>query len=466
MEKNPLSMSEKLSYSFGRFGSSITMDLANLFTGFVYYLFFGLKEDPFLAFFALAIGKVVIGFTCFFSGYISDKTKTRIGRRKPFILIGAPLLAISFFLLYNPHLIIPSVTDSSMIFGYLVLWNSIYQASYGFLITPYQSLLPEITSEKERLQVSGFQNMFNTMAFIVGAGVSFLLPILLNTEEDRTYSLADLELPNNMISSLTNGQILTIIITLFSITCFLAYLPTLFKVKESDVFVPQPPLREELKIITSNRNFMSWVTARTVIEIAIMGLVGIMLAWIEEVLLFDTVGYLIFGGTLLTTMFFGFYFWVKYGNRIGKTKSFIYSMLLLALIMPLMSVIGQLEILNIVPLILQTLPFVAAAAFCLASYYLLPYAITGDIAEEDERRTGIRRAGSYNGFELLIMNVLGQVLGFLLVGFILELDPITNYAGNTFSIGYLLFGPICSVIIIASVILFWKFVNADPLNTE
>ena len=82
-----LTFKEKASYGIGRLGSSITIDMADLFTGFVYYAYFGLSEDPFLAFLGVAIGKLVIAFTSYLSGYMSDRTQTRWGRRKPFIVI-------------------------------------------------------------------------------------------------------------------------------------------------------------------------------------------------------------------------------------------------------------------------------------------------------------------------------------------------------------------------------------------
>jgi GPH family glycoside/pentoside/hexuronide:cation symporter len=92
--------------------------MADIFTAFVYHAYFGLKEEPFLAYLAVGIGKLVIAFTSYFSGYLSDRTNTRFGRRKPFVILGAPLLATSFFMLYNPHLIIGGVRDTSIIFGY------------------------------------------------------------------------------------------------------------------------------------------------------------------------------------------------------------------------------------------------------------------------------------------------------------------------------------------------------------
>ncbi|NIU86068.1 MAG: hypothetical protein GWN56_01825, partial [Nitrosopumilaceae archaeon] len=57
-----------------------------------------------------AVGKIAIAFSGFFFGYLSDAidpSKRKLGRRKLFIWIGAPLLAFSFVMLFTPHLFIP-----------------------------------------------------------------------------------------------------------------------------------------------------------------------------------------------------------------------------------------------------------------------------------------------------------------------------------------------------------------------
>ncbi|MFX0182588.1 MAG: MFS transporter [Candidatus Hodarchaeota archaeon] len=457
-----LSFSEKVSYAVGRFGSSITMDLADFFTGFVYYLFFGLQEIPFLAFLGVAVGKVVIGISCYTSGYISDRTDTRIGRRKPFVLIGLPIMAFAFFMLYNPHLVLIASSSEVIIFSYLLLFNSIYQFFYGFMITPYQSTLPEITeTDEERLVVSGYQNTMNIFAFIVGAGTSFLLPVMIGTSDD--YGLANLQEANEIFPFLTDGQVMTSIVLIFAIILIIAYIPFLIKIKEGDIVIPQPTLKEEIQVALSNKNFMSWTLSRSILQLAIASLTGILLAWIEEVLGLDEIGYILFGATLLIFILLGFSFWVRIGNdqRYGKTKSYIYSMSALIFVIPLMSIVGQIE--TPIPMLVQSLIVALLGALTLSCYYLLPYAITGDIAKEDELRTGESRAGMYYGFELIAMN-FAQVVGYLLVGALLSLPKITNYLENEFSIGYLLFGPISSVIIFIAVLIFWKYVDADPLR--
>ncbi len=459
-----LTFKEKASYGIGRLGSSITIDMADLFTGFVYYAFFGLSEDPFLAFLGVAIGKLVIALTSYLSGYISDRTKTRWGRRKPFILIGAPLLAVCFFMLYSPHIFIAGVTDTGVIFSYLLIFNSLYQALYGFLLTPYQAWLPEITTEQERLEVSGYQNTVNLIAFVIGAGTSFLIPAIIGASSEE-FTPSAFQEANKLLPFLTNGMFITFIVLIFATSVIVFFIPSLFVIHEKKVFIPQPPIREELKVVFSNHNYISWTLARGTLSIMISGLLGIVLAWIQDVLGFGTVDYLIFGVVLLLSIFTGYVFWARVGSnpKYGKTKSYIYSMIYLAFVMPLMMFIGQLEFIPF-PLLVQGIIFAILAAGGLSAYYLLPYAIVGDIVEKDEQETGESRAGMYYGFESIPLNIF-QFVGYLLIGVMIDFFPsVTNYAGRTFSQGYLLFGPLASVIILVSVFIFWKYVDADPLR--
>ncbi len=459
-----LTFKEKASYGIGRLGSSITIDMADLFTGFVYYAYFGLSEDPFLAFLGVAIGKLVIAFSSYLSGYISDRTKTRWGRRKPFIIIGSPLLALCFFLLYSPHIFLAGVTDSGIIFSYLLIFNSLYQGLYGFLLTPFQAWLPEITTEAERLEVSGYQNTVNLIAFVIGAGTSFLIPAIIGGSSEE-FSPSAFQEANDLLPSLTNGMLITGIVLIFALSVIIFFIPSLRFIHEKEVFIPQPPIREELSVVFSNRNYIAWTLARGTLSIMISGLLGIVLAWIQDVLGFGTIDYLIFGVVLLLSIFTGYIFWTRVGSnpKYGKTKSYIYSMLYLACIMPLMMFIGQIDFIPF-PILIQGVVFAILAAGGLSAYYLLPYAIVGDIVEKDERETGESRAGMYYGFESIPLNVF-QFLGYLLIGAMIDFLPsITNSAGRTFSQGYLLFGPLSSVIILISVLIFWKFVNADPLQ--
>ncbi|MHA1973031.1 MAG: MFS transporter [Candidatus Hodarchaeales archaeon] len=464
-----LSFKEKLSYGIGRLGSSITMDMADLFTGYVYFAFFGLEENPFLAFLGVALGKIVIAFSSYLSGYVSDRTNTKWGRRKPFIIIGAPLLAIAFFLLYSPHLFLPPNSDPGLIFGYLLLFNSLYQGLYGFLLTPFQSWMPEITVEQERLEISGYQNTVNLVAFLIGAGSAFILPAILGGKSEEI----DLLAPNSLLPFLSNGLVITLFIAIFALAVVIFFVPSVIIIKAKEVFIPKPSFIEELRVVISNKNYIMWTFSRGFLSVALSIIMGIVLSWIDKALQFGTIEYLLFGITLLGTIFVGFIWWIKFGNRNGKTRSFIVAMLWMAFFMPLTFIVGQIPLFSsILPLgadldvLLQALLFVILVGIGVSGFYILPYPIVADIVEEDERRTGESRAGIYYGFESIPLNFF-QFCGYLVVGFLLEnLPVITDWRGFEYSQGFILWGPISVVFILFSVLIFWRFVDADPLREK
>ena len=83
-------------YAMPRFGSSVVLGIEGwaLFT--LYTVAYGVS--PFLVGFALAMGYLSVAASQFLLGWVSDAKYTRIGRRKPWILLITPLLGISFIL--------------------------------------------------------------------------------------------------------------------------------------------------------------------------------------------------------------------------------------------------------------------------------------------------------------------------------------------------------------------------------
>lgn len=140
---------------------------------------------PLAPIFAMGIvilfGRIVDAISDPLIGYWSDKTITRWGRRKPFIVIGFVLMALSQILVW-----IPLIQSESII-------NAIYAAVllgvfwFGFTasVAPYLALLPEIATRKEdRVKLSTFQAFFSQISLVIsGVVVPVLLGLLgfLNT---------------------------------------------------------------------------------------------------------------------------------------------------------------------------------------------------------------------------------------------------------------------------------------------
>jgi len=88
-------------------------------------------------------------------GYISDRTSGRFGRRRPYILLG--IVGASACIWGLPH---------ARTFGALVLYSAAMYSLVIFAETPYWSLLPDITPQRQRSTASGVMNLMGSLGLI------------------------------------------------------------------------------------------------------------------------------------------------------------------------------------------------------------------------------------------------------------------------------------------------------------
>ncbi len=103
--------------------------------------------------------------------------------------------------------------------------------------------------------------------------------------------------------------------------------------------------------------------------------------------------------------------------------------------------------------------FILGLAGAMAGWFLLPPVFISDITEDDEKTTGELKAGIYKGFPSIVLNLF-QIVGILIMGVLLELPKIDVGTAN-FSIGHVIWGPICSLILIVAYLYSRKFVKLD-----
>ncbi len=122
---------------------------------------------------AVMIGKLWDAVTDPMMGFISDRTRTRWGRRRPYLLFGAvPLFLSMWFFFTNPHIANPILVTIWAAFA-LCLLNT----AYTVVNIPYSSLTPELTQDyHERSSLNGYRFGFAVIGTILGAGA--VLPII------------------------------------------------------------------------------------------------------------------------------------------------------------------------------------------------------------------------------------------------------------------------------------------------
>ncbi|NHJ84867.1 MAG: MFS transporter [Asgard group archaeon] len=422
-----LTAKQKFFYGICRFGTSIFMSVTTLATVWIYDNIFGLEDYPYLNSAAAAVGKIIIAFSGFIFGYISDILPgSKVNRRKIFIWIGSPAIAISFVMIFLPHLFIQP-TSTWSIFSWYLVWNSLFNLFYGFLLTPYQSWMTEITTEDDRVGMSGIQNFTNLFSNLLGFGFVFLIPGLLDLEGGGLTGTANIVLISCIVG--------------FAVIEFLSFLPTLIAIKEKPVERVDRNLIREFRVVLTNKNYVIWFMAQGVYSMGLTLINALVLDFATDILQFT--GFtqtVVFGLLVFGTIMVCFLAWIPLSKKIGKKWSMIISFIFLVVVMPFSMIF---KILTPGTLTFEYLGYLWAflIGVGLSGPYLFPYAIVADIADKDERDTNESRAGMYNGFNSIPLNIF-QALALLLVGY-LNPESITSRL-------YLL-GPLTAIFFLASI---------------
>ena len=427
-----------LIFAFPRLASSLTLSFVGLILFFLYTSIY--KVNPFFVGIALGMGFISIAISQFVLGWVSDAKYTKLGRRKPYIIVLAPILAFSFTCLLLPRLFLQN-TDEINLFIWLLIWDVIFEASYG-VTTPYQSWLAEQFSVKDRPKVSQYENIFNILASGIIGVYSFVVLTKIKNEmlANPTSIPLDFFLPILIIGIMT---------ILFFYTCvFLLPTEPKFKIESN--------LVQNLKEILRNKNyikaiFMIGFTSFTLVQIS-----NIMLNFIDNVVNITGIiqyaisGSIIFAGTIILL-----HFWRRFINKKGKKQVLKYVFYFGIFSLPFTFVFPLIPS-ELIRLIIGTV-FLICIVSILSGWSLYPYIIYADLAEDGQKRTGELKAGIYTGFPSIILNLI-QSLGIMFLGYLLSLPDILSLG---YSIGYILWGPLCSFTLLLAWIYTKKHVKLD-----
>ncbi len=435
MERSKGTTRKFLTFGFPKLGTSIIMGFADFALATLYIL--GYQITPFLVGIALSLGKLTIAASQFFFGWISDAKYTRLGRRKPYLIVMSPFLGLSFILLLLPGLML-ELNDSNALFLWLLIWYQIFNICYG-VTTPYNSWMAEQFRVNDRPKAAQVQNTFG---FIGTSVITAFSMIILTGFIEKIKDNPAIIPPEFFYSVIIFG---IIPIVLFYLACFLIPTEPQFNI-ESNIF-------QNLKAILKNKNFLLVTGMQGISSIATIMLTGIMLIYVVEVLQFSDFDYYIVAAIMIFGILIFLYIWMKIIKKLGKKKSLSYIFLVAILFLPL-------TLLGLIPMesyFVFGIIFIVGLAGCLGGWALFPSVMYADIAEDDEVKTGELKAGIYTGFPSITLNLF-QALGLFIMGAILELPSVGT---SNYSFGLVLWGPICSVIFALTWIYTKKFITLD-----
>ncbi len=134
-----------------------------------YYLYFLtdiIRINPALAGTAFLISKLYDAVTDPFEGVLTDRTRTPLGRRRPYLLAGILLVFLSFFLMWYPA----AYESETARFVYVIATYLFYSTVISIVMTAYNALASELTLDyHERTSVSSIRIFFSSVASILAA---------------------------------------------------------------------------------------------------------------------------------------------------------------------------------------------------------------------------------------------------------------------------------------------------------
>jgi GPH family glycoside/pentoside/hexuronide:cation symporter len=151
----------KVVYGLGAFVNNL---LAAAGGGMMIVLNLGLGMNPALVGLLGALPRLWDAFIDPVMGYISDNTRTRWGRRRPYIFIGAIAVGIVFALLWQ----LPPGKSESFYFWYFLLGSLLFYLAYTVFAAPWVGLGYELTPDyHERTRLMGVQNFIGQLAYVI-----------------------------------------------------------------------------------------------------------------------------------------------------------------------------------------------------------------------------------------------------------------------------------------------------------
>jgi glycoside/pentoside/hexuronide:cation symporter, GPH family len=154
-------------YSIGMFGTSIPINMLKTYAAIYYVDRLGMTTPQlslmlFLYTFLDAIDNPVYGF-------LSDRTRSRWGRRRPWLAIGTPLLILCFIAFYST----PSFLSGNSLFAYCMLFYMLTGTLDSVINANYAALFPQLfRSDASRAKANALRQAFQLVAMIISIALT------------------------------------------------------------------------------------------------------------------------------------------------------------------------------------------------------------------------------------------------------------------------------------------------------
>jgi GPH family glycoside/pentoside/hexuronide:cation symporter len=319
-------------------------------------------------------------------GYITDSTRSKRGRRIPYMRYTAPFLALTFILVWFA----PVQAGKQALFWWMLVTMLLYDTAYTIIGLAYSALLPEVSesdAERNGLQIS------SSLLGLLGTILGFLIPEMFRPKMGTSPSFVPLQVAMIVVGVV--GALLIVITTL--------------KVKERpEFYVADKPLKlsQALKYTFTSRSFLILVAENFMSILMQALLMGVLFYLADYVLQMGAMVPLV---CVFVPLLIGVPTTSLLRQRLGVVGAQQLLLVIAGIALMLVAVVPK-------PLIL---PCLALAGFGLSGPQTLSNVLFAQVADEDELRSGVRREGAFFGVNALLTKP-AQSVALALIPFILE----------------------------------------------
>ncbi len=303
-------------------------------------------------------------------GYISDRTKSALGRRIPYIRFGTPIFILAFILFWMD---IPGVSSQVGLFVQMLLVLFVYDALYTAIATSLYIMPYEVAiSNKARSSIFVWKIIFMVFTIVVPVAIEA-------TIKPQVGDLAGISFFRWFMALFALGMGLVI----FSSTFF-------YKEKHYTQDEEQPGFFTAFKECFANRSFVLFEIISFTIMFVQTSLMQGLWYYFDEIDVARTPLY----AALALGIIGGVFLWINRREPWGVKLSTRLFSLAFAIGCFVVVVFGQ-------NTLAATLGFFLFGIGFAGGMYLIPM-MNGDVVDMDEHRTGLRREGMYAGVNSFI----------------------------------------------------------------
>lgn len=390
-----LTLTTKLSYGLGELAGELPNNIL------VFYLLFFLTTvaglNPTLAGSVLLVGKLWDAINDPIIGWLSDRTRSPLGRRYPWMLGGAIPLAICFCLQWW----VPPTTEQGLLFAYYSGIALVFYVAFTAVAVPYSTLAAELTQGyDERTGLVSFKAAFSIGACIFSQVLALVIFAHVVSPAQRY-----------LILGAVCGIIAMLAVGLCVWGTYKRY-QLIQTQRQSVVLMPSLPIRQQLQMALSNFPFLcvigiylcSWLGLQVTAAI----LPYFVTQWMGLPDHHFVQAAIAVQGTALATVFV----WGAVAQRVGKRAIYgigipltIGALVGLCFLQP-----GQVGLMYVLAVMV---------GMGLSTAYLVPWSMLPDVLDLDELHTGQRREGIFCGL-MVQMQKIAVAIALFLVGKILD----------------------------------------------